>query len=303
MSSSVHSDLISVKSQSNLQPINKTEYSLNDQNIQINVTYSNGKPLHLKNIVLKIEDQQDFNDTILKKKEESYNNRNTFKWLEYIDPRKIPIAMMNYFNTKYDIITTSKLSSQFFLEKLIKQQRYMLVYCKNLGKYLLVYYKFNIDIDYNDTRKEYKLSEFLDKVEIKAVEISVANMLIQIYKNNQLILKKKDIIKTEYKNTFINTKSNTDSNNEFNFTDNNSNNNNNNNNSRHSDFHEDNFNYDQQLIENKAIETLKEELKDVNLQMKDIMNINNTLIEQNKAIKEQNDMILKLLKDKFSSNE
>lgn len=274
MSSSIHSDLPSTKSQSNLSSNHSKDYSFNDHNIQINIAYSSGKPLHLKNVILKAEEQNDFNDALVRKKQDTYSNQNTFKWLEYVDPRKIPVAMLQYFKNRYDIVTTSKLSSQFFLEKLIKQQRYMLVHCKPLGKYLLIYYRLNVECGSGET---HKLCDILEKLEIKAVEINIAGMLIEVYKNSALLLKRK--LASEIKN-------------EFHEVDN----------LEHIEDHADepnsknvpNYGYSDTV----STEALRNELKEVTMRMSEIVALNNTLLEQNRAIREQNEMILRLLGEK-----
>lgn len=274
MSANLPSDLVG-NPESTLLSNPPNQYSFNDLNIQINVTYSNGKPLHLKNVLLKAEEQEDFTDAMVQKKEASYNSSSVFKWLEYVDVRKIPLAMHHYFKSRYDVITTSKLTSQFFFEKLIRQQRFMLVYCKALGKYLLIYYQINVEVD---QRQDYKLSEVLDKLEIKAVEICVANMLMEIYKNNALIVKQKAKILSERANT-------TDG---LSFSENN----------RYDDSQQNHGLSSGVNSESNAVEELKADLKDVNLRMDDIMQMNSKLLEQNHAIREQNDMILRLLRER-----
>ncbi|XBW36672.1 hypothetical protein QEN19_002246 [Hanseniaspora menglaensis] len=278
MSSNTYSDVQSTKLQSNVFSDKFKSVCFNDQNIQINVAYANGKPLQLKNVILKAEEQVEFNKTVLIKKESTYSLQKTFKWLEYVDPRKIPVAMMGYFKTRYDVVTTSKLTSQFFLEKLIKQQRYMLAYNKSLGKYLLIYYKLNID--YEDGNADCNLNDILHKLEIKAVEINIANMLIEVYKNKKLIFKQSSIIKNEIKSEFEAV-----TNSELNY---------NENDLRH-------YSTSLSFNEKNAVEFLQDELKDVNMKMNNLMSLNNQLLEQNKIIKEQNDVILKLLKDNIGS--
>lgn len=277
MSMNMPSD-VGGNSDSSLLPNNGPEYAFTNRNIQINVTYANGKPLHLKNVLLKAEVQEDFAEAVVQKKEESYSSSSVFKWLEYVDIRKIPLAMHHYFKSRYDVITTSKLTSQFFFEKLVRQQRFMLIYCKALGKYLLIYYKINVDVNARDQHQGLRLSEVVDKLEIKAVEINVANMLIEIYKNNGLLLKQRDRIMTDKAITTEGLSL-----------------------SEHNRYDDSLQNHGLSSGVNSeihSVEELKADLKDVNMRMDDIIQMNSRLLEQNQAIREQNDMILKLLQRK-----
>ncbi|KAL6931735.1 hypothetical protein ACO0R3_003201 [Hanseniaspora guilliermondii] len=171
-----------LKSISNTNLRSNKTYSLNNQNILINYQQHGNKLVQLKNVILKETKEVKFDNAMFNSKKDVYEPYSTFKFLEYVDARRLPINVFMYQQGVYDVVTTSKVTSHFFLEKLIKQQRHMLVYSKACGKYLILYYTLPHPLR-SGSDETIKFIDIVDKIQMKALDISLPKMLVEIYKN------------------------------------------------------------------------------------------------------------------------
>lgn len=249
-------------------PSNKT-YSLDNQNVLINFQQQSNKSIQLKNVILKDTKQMKFDSAMFNSKKDSYEPHNTFKFLEYIDARRLPINLFMYQQGVYDVVTTSKVTSHFFLEKLIKQQRHMLVYSKGCGKYLILYYTLPQPLR-NSSNEVIKFIDIVDKIQIKALDISLPKMLVEIYKNTEIN------IDQDYINKQLEEEENPE---EFG----------------------DPMDYDYNSRNMQRNLNLKEEIFSLNQKVAKLQSDNHELIKQNEEIRKQNELIIQLLKGKFSS--
>lgn len=264
MISSSTGDLSStVKSFSNINVRNTKAYSLNNQNIHITFPQYNKKAMELKNVILKDINQSEFEKTVLYKKKDVYDAQNKFKFLEYVDVRRLPMNLHRYKQAVYDVVTTSKVTSHFFLEKLVKHQRHMLVYSKSCGKYLILYFSLPEELR-NRSDQVIKLTDVVDKIKMKALDISLPKMLVEIYKNTDIN------IDHEYFDNEVN------------------------------DVEE--FGYPIECMETDEnrnnVNSMKMEILKLNTKIDEIMNDNEKLMKQNQEIKKQNDLIIQLLTGK-----
>jgi hypothetical protein len=270
MISSSAGDLSStLKSISNTNLRNSKTYSLDNQNILINFQQQNNKSIQLKNVILKDIKQMKFDSAMFNSKKDSYEPHSTFKFLEYIDARKLPINLFMYQQGVYDVVTTSKVTSHFFLEKLIKQQRHMLVYSKACGKYLILYHTLPQPLR-SGSDQVIKFIDIVDKIQMKALDISLPKMLVEIYKNTEINIDQ-HFINNQVEEEEI------------------------------SEEFGDPMDYKYSSKSMQSNPNLKEEILGLNQKVDKLQNDYHELKKQNEEIKRQNELIIQLLKGKFHS--
>lgn len=269
MISSSTGDLSStLKSISNTNLRNNKEYSLNNQNILINFQQQSNKLIQLRNVILKDTKELKFDSSLFDSKKDSYEPQNTFKFLEYIDARRLPINLFMYQQGVYDVVTTSKVASHFFLEKLIKQQRHMLVYSKACGKYLILYHTLPQPLR-SGSDEVIRFTDIVDKIQMKALDISLPKMLVEIYKNTEINIDR---------NYMSNQLEKEESPEEF------------------GDPIDHQCNSG--ILQSKL--NLEEEILSLNQKVDKLQSDNHELLKQNEEIRRQNDLIIQLLKGKLN---